>query len=151
MCNGARGQLPFLKQLGLVFTNVSRAQAIRRAVESSREIFDYADVEACGIFRIITTLEFLQHHFSEMGHRDLLVTQNLSQPSSNHCSVRLTRSVRRRAASFSQATRKLRCVLGAGSIQLPDGRLSIRNLACHWPKAAVPIAGALSPGCSIES
>jgi hypothetical protein len=24
---------------------------------------------------VITTLEFFQHHFSEMGHRDLLVTQ----------------------------------------------------------------------------
>ena len=28
-----------------------------------------------GSLRVITTLEFLQHHFSEMGHRDLLVTQ----------------------------------------------------------------------------
>ena len=44
-------------------------------VKKPKEIFNYADVEACGIFRIITTLEFLQHHFSEMGHRDLLVTQ----------------------------------------------------------------------------
>src|SRR5437867_1502857 len=28
---------------------------------------------------VITALEFFQHYFSEMGHRDLLVTQNLSQ------------------------------------------------------------------------
>jgi hypothetical protein len=28
---------------------------------------------------VITSLEFFQHYFSEMGHRDLLVTQNLSQ------------------------------------------------------------------------
>src|ERR1700686_3973808 len=35
-----------------------------------------------------------------MGHRDLLVTQNLSHPSGNHCPVLLTRSARRRAASF---------------------------------------------------
>jgi len=27
------------------------------------------------MLRVIKTLEFLQHHFSEMGHRDLLVTQ----------------------------------------------------------------------------
>jgi len=48
----------------------------------------------------ITTLEFFQHHFSQMGHREfLLVAQNLSQPTSNHCSVSLTRSVRRRAAT----------------------------------------------------
>src|SRR5258708_36515746 len=43
----------------------------------------------------------------EMGRRDLLVTQNISQPSSNHCSVRLTRSVRRRAASFSRDYRNV--------------------------------------------
>jgi len=42
--NGARRELSLLKQLGLVFTNVPRAQAVRRAVESSREIFDCADV-----------------------------------------------------------------------------------------------------------
>src|ERR1700687_5004583 len=41
-----------------------------------------------------------------MGHRDLLVTQNLSQPTSNQCSVHLTRSVRRRAASFKSGSRK---------------------------------------------
>src|SRR6266853_2196103 len=104
--NCTRRQLPLLKQLGLIFANVSRAQAIRRKVESSSKIFHCADVVACGMLRVITTLEFLQHHFSEMGHRDLLVTQNLSQPSSNHCSVRLTRSVRRRAASFSRRIRK---------------------------------------------
>ena len=51
-------------------------------------------------------LEFFQHHFSKMGHRDLLVTQNLSQPTNNYCSVRLTRSVRRRAASFKSASRQ---------------------------------------------
>src|ERR1700687_1624294 len=44
-------------------------------MEASSKIFDGADVTARGIFRVITTLEFLQHYFSEMGHRDLLVTQ----------------------------------------------------------------------------
>ena len=35
-----------------------------------------------GGFSEVTTLEFLQHHFSEMGHRDLLVTHKyrFSQP-----------------------------------------------------------------------
>ncbi len=47
------------------------------------------------MLRIITALEFLQHHFSEMGHRDLLVTHNLSPQSGNHIPVHLTRSVRR--------------------------------------------------------
>src|SRR5258708_25262819 len=62
--HGTRRQLLLLKQLSLVFTNVSQAQTVRRTVESSREIFDCAEVIPYGIFRVITTLEFLQHHFS---------------------------------------------------------------------------------------
>ena len=73
--NGARRQLPLLKQLGLIFTNVPGAQTVRRTVESSSKFFDCADVTACGSLGVITTLEFLQHHFSQMAHRDLLVTQ----------------------------------------------------------------------------
>src|SRR5882724_5421534 len=42
--NCTRQQLPLLKQLGLIFANVSRAQAIRRKVESSSKIFHCADV-----------------------------------------------------------------------------------------------------------
>src|ERR1035438_8573938 len=78
-----RGQVPLLKQLRLIFANLPRTQAVRREIESSSKIVDCADVRTCGIFRVITALEFLQHYFSQMGHRDLLVTQNLSQPTSN--------------------------------------------------------------------
>src|SRR5882724_9748840 len=66
--NGTRLQLPLLKQLGLVFANMSQAQTVRRTVESPREILDCADVVACGMLRVITTLEFLQHHFAKSGH-----------------------------------------------------------------------------------
>jgi hypothetical protein len=48
---------------------------------------------------VITSLEFFQHYFSEMGHRDLLVTQNLSQANEQPTLHYLTRSVRRRAAT----------------------------------------------------
>src|SRR5947207_6496812 len=48
---------------------------------------------------VITALEFFQHYFSEMGHRDLLVTQNLSQAIKQPTLSYLTRSVRRRAAT----------------------------------------------------
>jgi hypothetical protein len=34
-----------------------------------------------GSLRIITTLEFFQHHFAKLGHRDLLVTHTLSETS----------------------------------------------------------------------
>src|ERR1700736_3413353 len=80
---------------------------IRGSVEVSREIFDGAEVTIDGSLGVITTLEFFQHHFSKMGHRDLLVTQNLSHPTSNQCSAHLTRSVRRRAASFKSGCEKL--------------------------------------------
>ena len=44
-------------------------------MEASRKIFHYPDVTAYGSLSVITTLKIFQHHFSEMGHRDLLVTQ----------------------------------------------------------------------------
>ena len=73
----------------------------------SRKLFDGAKVTIDGSLGVITTLEFFQHHFSKMGHRDLLVTQNLSHPSGNHCFVHLTRSVRRRAALFKSSSKKV--------------------------------------------
>src|SRR5499425_2534893 len=52
-----------------------RAQAIRWAVEVASKIFNCADVGTCGKLSVIATLEFLQHHFSESGHKDLLMTR----------------------------------------------------------------------------
>jgi hypothetical protein len=68
----------------LVFANVLWPQAVRWTVEASGKIFNGADLRTCGIFCVNTTLEFFQHHFSEMDHRDLLVTHNLSRPSGSH-------------------------------------------------------------------
>src|SRR5215472_10696141 len=36
------------------------------------EVTDDADVGFCGTMRVITALEFLQHFFAKLGHRDLL-------------------------------------------------------------------------------
>src|SRR5438552_4975656 len=74
----ARGQIPLLNQLGLVFANVPRTQTVRRTLESPSKIFDGADVVACGILRVITALEFFQHHFAKSGHKDLLMTRQLT-------------------------------------------------------------------------
>ena len=63
----------------MIFANVSRAQTIWGAVEPSSKVFDYADVGACGKLRVITSLEFLQHHFSQMGHRDTSCDPHLHQ------------------------------------------------------------------------
>jgi hypothetical protein len=40
------------------------AQAVWGKVEPSREIFDGAEITLYGSLSIVTTLEFLQHHFS---------------------------------------------------------------------------------------
>jgi len=44
------------------------------------ELADDPDVGLYGTLSIITTLEFLQHHLFELGHRDLLVTHTLQRP-----------------------------------------------------------------------
>jgi hypothetical protein len=71
----------------------------------SSKILDCADVRTCGMLSVITALEFFQHYFSEMGHRDLLVTQNLSQAIKQPTLSYLTRSVRRRAATSKRGYR----------------------------------------------
>jgi hypothetical protein len=62
--NCARRQLPFLEQLGLILTNVLRAQAVRGTLESSSKILDGVHVTAYSFVRVIATLEFLQHQFA---------------------------------------------------------------------------------------
>src|SRR5438874_325610 len=103
--NGAWSQLSFLEQFRLVFANLLGAQAVGRTMEALREIFHYPDVTSYGSFSVIATLEFLQHHFSEMGHGntscDPHLHQTIEQPTLNY----LTRSVRRRAASFKWGSR----------------------------------------------
>jgi len=42
-----------VKQLGLIFTNVPRTQAVRGTVEPSRKIFDGVDVTAYSFFRVV--------------------------------------------------------------------------------------------------
>ncbi len=83
----------------------------------SSNIFDCADVGTCGMLSIVTALEFFQHYFSEMGHRDLLVTQNLSQAIKQPTLHYLTRSVRR-ASDYVQT-------------RLPTGGLSLVQCAYH--------------------
>jgi hypothetical protein len=50
--------------LGLILTNVLRAQAVRGTVESSSKILDGMDVTAYSFVRVITPLEFLQQQFA---------------------------------------------------------------------------------------
>ena len=55
-------------------------QLIWRTMEVPGEILHDLQVSVYGSLRVITTLEFLQHHFSKLGHRDLLVTHKISPP-----------------------------------------------------------------------
>jgi hypothetical protein len=52
------------EELRLVLADVLRSQAIGRAVEVLGEPLDEANVTLCGSFRVMTTLEFLQHQFA---------------------------------------------------------------------------------------
>src|SRR5438445_5978757 len=52
------------EELGLVRADVLRSQVIGRAVEVLSEALDEANVTLCGSFRVMTTLEFFQHHFA---------------------------------------------------------------------------------------
>src|SRR5216684_3822244 len=58
---------------------MSRAQAIRGAVEVSSKILDCADVGTCGMLSVITALEFFQHYFAKMGHRNTSCDPHLHQ------------------------------------------------------------------------
>jgi hypothetical protein len=48
----------------LVLADVLRSQAIGRAVEVLGKPLDQANVTLRGSFRVMTTLEFFQHHFA---------------------------------------------------------------------------------------
>jgi hypothetical protein len=59
-----------IKYVFVLPSYVSWPEAVELTVELSSKIFDGAGVRACGIFRVITVLEFLQHHFAKMDHSD---------------------------------------------------------------------------------
>src|ERR1700688_2250330 len=95
LLHGAGVQLLLLKQVGLILTQVLRTKLVGWLMEMAGKFLDDPKVGFYGTLSVITALEFLQHHSAKMGHRDLLVTHNLSPQSGNHISVHLTRSVRR--------------------------------------------------------
>ena len=66
------GMMAVLEQMHLPGPDVLRPQLVGRLVEVLGEGLHRPDVRLYGSLRVITTLEFLQHHFSKMGHGDLL-------------------------------------------------------------------------------
>ena len=67
------------KQMNLVLADVVWAEAVRRTVEVPREILYGVDVSTNCVLSVVATLEFVQHQLPEMGHSNLLVTQNLTR------------------------------------------------------------------------
>src|SRR4051794_32601516 len=84
-----------MQQMCLILTDLIRTQLIGRFAEVTCEALDCAEVAAYSGCRVVTTLEFLQHHFAKLGHRDLLVTHTLLPISAEQSSLYATRSVRR--------------------------------------------------------
>ncbi len=75
LADGVGGELTLAKQVRLVFADVVLGKLLRRAMEVLNKPLHGAEVSLRSKLRVITTLEFLQHHFSLLGHGDLLVTQ----------------------------------------------------------------------------
>jgi hypothetical protein len=73
----ARQQLAITKQVGLVLPDVVRTKPVWRTTEVPGELFHCADIAAHRTGRIVAALEFIQHHLTESGHGDLLVTHTL--------------------------------------------------------------------------
>jgi hypothetical protein len=123
--NGARRQLPLLKQLGLVFANASRPQTVRRAVEASSKIFNCPDVGTCGMLRVVTTPGVPPASFCVNGSQGWPPCDpNLSQPSGNHRSLTSREASAARAALFKHIYRK------SGVLVRPmSGKTAQRTLA----------------------
>jgi hypothetical protein len=63
--------------MNLGLANMFWAEAIGRTVEVLRKILHREDIGTDGVASVVTTLKLVQHQLPKMGHRNLLVTQNL--------------------------------------------------------------------------
>jgi hypothetical protein len=82
LADGGRSQLPHLEQMGLILPDLLGPELVGRLVKVRRELADDPDVGFCGTMGVITALEFFQHLFAKLGHRDLLnfCDPTLTQP-----------------------------------------------------------------------
>ncbi len=71
----AVGELPVAEQVSSVFADVCRAELVGRTVKMAREVLNDSEVGAPGGIGEVTTLEFVEHHLSKMGHKNLLETR----------------------------------------------------------------------------
>jgi hypothetical protein len=82
LLNRAGRQVTVLEQVHLVFPDLIWSEFFRGASEVFGEPRDDLDVRPCRILSVIPTLEVFPHHFSEMGHRNLLVPKTIGMAGS---------------------------------------------------------------------
>jgi hypothetical protein len=66
--DGPGRQLPIPKQMHLVLADMAWAQALRRTMEVLRKVFNRVEIATRGAWRIVATLEFIQHQLPKTGH-----------------------------------------------------------------------------------
>src|SRR3974377_2104806 len=109
--DGPCGEFPLAKEIRLVLPDVLRTELVGRALEVTREIFHGLEVGAGCRLGVITTLEFLEHHFAQVGHRSSPYDPTLARSRPyQYCWHRARESVRREAAPFKRPTRRFECL-----------------------------------------
>jgi hypothetical protein len=73
LIDGVVGELTVTEQVSGVLADLFRPELIGLTVEITREVPDDSQVSAHGTFSVVTTRDFIERHFSKLGHRDLLV------------------------------------------------------------------------------
>src|SRR5260370_36321345 len=68
LANAVGGKFSFSKQMYLILAAVLRSQLVRRTMEVLSELLQNEGVGLYGILGVISTLEFIEHLFSQMGH-----------------------------------------------------------------------------------
>ena len=64
LIHGVVGQFPNAEEMSDVFADLFGAELVRRSLEIVRKVLDGAEVGTRSTLCVITTLEFLEHHFS---------------------------------------------------------------------------------------
>ncbi len=100
----AVGELPVAEQVSSVFADVCRAELVGRTVKMAREVLNDSEVGAPGGIGEVTTLEFVEHHLSKMGHKNLLETRPYRPQRANGSVV--AREASAASASFKGYYRK---------------------------------------------
>jgi hypothetical protein len=88
-------QLAVPQQIGLIGSKFVGAELVGRLAKVLSEVGHNSQIITCGDGRVVATLKLLQHHFSQMGHRNTSCDPHLHQIVEQPTLHYVTRSVRR--------------------------------------------------------